>query len=73
MSTILERVAHLVRMVPATAENPTLLCLLYWRVYDDVDIPGDVMCAILERGTNPESLLRYKRRLGNGDPGIAHT
>lgn len=40
-----------------------LLTLLYWKIFDGIDIPADVMKQILERGTNPETITRALRHV----------
>lgn len=54
--------AYLVSQVPATQSNYKLLLLLYWQVFDGIDIPRDIVNTILEKGTEPESIGRLKRK-----------
>ena len=62
LKTAEQRVAYLVQKVPATRNNYKLLLLLYWQVFDGVDIPKEVVNAILDKGTEPESIGRLKRK-----------
>ena len=39
-----------------------LLTLLYWKVFDGIDIPDSVMQSILQQGTNPETIFRALRK-----------
>lgn len=39
-----------------------LLTLLYWKVFDGIDIPDSVMQSILQKGTNPETIFRALRK-----------
>ena len=38
-----------------------LMILLYWKVFNGIDIPESVMREILQKGTNPETLGRLAR------------
>jgi len=62
LKTTEQRVAYLVQKVPATRTNYKLLLLLYWQVFDGIDIPKEVVNTILEKGTEPESIGRLKRK-----------
>ena len=62
LKTTEQRVAYLVQKVPATRTNYKLLLLLYWQVFDGVDIPKEIVNQILENGTEPESIGRLKRK-----------
>jgi hypothetical protein len=62
LKTTEQRVAYLVQQVPATQSNYKLLLLLYWQVFDGVTIPREVVNDILEKGTEPESIGRLKRK-----------
>jgi hypothetical protein len=57
-----ERVAYLIKQVPAARKNYKLLLLLYWQVFDGIDIPEKVVNDILAKGTEPESISRLKRK-----------
>lgn len=72
--TILEKVQHLIREVPEASHNDKLLTLLYWRIYDGIQIPPAVMREILEKGAQPDSITRLKRKhelLSRGSSDIA--
>jgi hypothetical protein len=62
LKTTEQRVAYLIKKVPATRINYKLLLLLYWQVFDEIDIPKEVINTILEKGTEPESISRLKRK-----------
>lgn len=62
-----EQVAYLLERVPQAAENPVLLCLLYWKVFDGIEIPADLMKIMAEKATGPETILRYKRMFSKGE------
>ena len=54
--------AYLVSKVSATRSNYKLLLLLYWQVFDEIEMPKELINAILERATEPESIGRLKRK-----------
>lgn len=39
--------------------------LLYWKIFDGIDIPSNLMRDISSRGTNPESIFRLWRMSKN--------
>lgn len=39
------------------------LVLMYWKVFDGIDIPAEVLQDILKKGTNPETILRRARNV----------
>lgn len=62
LKTTYDKVSWLVNNVPASRSNYKLLLLLYWQVFDEIDIPKEVVNEIAERGTEPESIGRLKRK-----------
>jgi hypothetical protein len=56
----LDNVEYLLRKVPQTAQDQNLMTLLYWKLFDDIDIPKELMLK-LRFATNPETIYRYKR------------
>lgn len=62
LKTTYDRVSWLVNNVPAARSNYKLLLLLYWQVFDEIDIPKDIVNEIAEKGTEPESINRLKRK-----------
>jgi hypothetical protein len=63
LKTVYQKVAYLIDNVPQAADNYKLLILLYWQVFDNIDIPRRVIKEIAERGTEPESINREKRNV----------
>lgn len=64
--TVKQRVYKLMDKVPLIAKyerGDLLLVLLYWRIYDGIQIPPRVMKEILHKATVPESITRRKREL----------
>lgn len=43
-----------------------LLTLMYWKVFDNINIPAEVLQEILSKGTNPETITREARRVNMG-------
>lgn len=44
-------------------KRKVLLTLLYWKVFDEIDIPANVMQEILSKATNPETIFRSLRHV----------
>jgi hypothetical protein len=63
LSTTGQKVAYLINQVPASKSNYKLLLLLYWQIFDGVEIPSEVVNSILENATEPETVARSKRRI----------
>lgn len=55
---IREWVEWITERVPEAGEDPKLLTLIYWQLADEIQIPASVMKEILEKGTNPVSIIR---------------
>jgi hypothetical protein len=54
-------IRNLVEAVPDLASNPKALLLTYWKVIEKIPIPADIMRAIIERGSDPDSITRLLR------------
>jgi hypothetical protein len=57
-----ERVAFIMDNIPQTRYNYLHLLLSYWQLFDGIDIPDDVVKQIVERGTQPETIARSRRK-----------
>jgi hypothetical protein len=62
------RIAYLLESVEALGDmdsprRKVLLTLLYWKVFDGIEIPNDVTRKILSQGTNPETIYRRLRKV----------
>jgi hypothetical protein len=62
------RIAYLLESIDALGEinsprRKILLTLLYWKVFDGIEIPDSVMRTILNQGTNPETIYRSLRKV----------
>ena len=66
--TAVERVEELMEKYPSTRDNRQLLCILYWKIYDGLQlpyIPDEVLCTL----TPLETITRAQRKVQN-DAGI---
>lgn len=62
LKTSRAKVLYLMEKVPAVKKDYKLLILLYWQVFDKIDIPKELFSAVLSNGTQPESISRAKRK-----------
>jgi hypothetical protein len=46
-----------------SSRRKVLLTLLYWKVFDGIEIPEEVLKQIMSRGTNPETIFRSLRHV----------
>lgn len=60
--SVRERVMFLMEKVPAVKHNYKLLLLLYWQVFDGINIPKEIIASIMEKGAQPQTINRSKRR-----------
>ena len=56
------RIRYLLATYPETMDYKFLL-LYYWMIFDGIDIPKDVMKNIIEKGAEPNSISRLRRRI----------
>lgn len=63
LKTSYQRVAWLLEKVPATQFNYKLLMLMYWQIFDGVDIPKETIAQVIKVGTEPETINRAKRKV----------
>lgn len=57
-----KKVAYLMDNIPQTRYNYLYLLLSYWQVFDEIDIPDNVVEQIVERATLPGTVSRSRRR-----------
>ena len=57
-----EKVAFLMDNIPQARSNYLYLMLSYWQVFDEIDIPDDVINQIVEKATQPETVTRARRK-----------
>lgn len=58
-----QKVAYLMNIVPQARDNYLLLILMYWQIFDDIEIPEEVVKNIAERATQPETITRSRRKV----------
>lgn len=61
--TSISSVKYILDRVPEANGSYILLVLLYWKLFDGIDIPLPLMRDIIEKGTAPESITRLKRMI----------
>ncbi|MNQ43021.1 hypothetical protein D3C85_567350 [compost metagenome] len=65
MESIKARLRYLVENIDGVARDSNrgrmLATLLYWKVFDGIDIPDEMMRQLMEKGTNPDSIGRLIR------------
>ena len=57
------KVAYLMDKIPQTRNNYLYLLVTYWQVFDGIDIPEEVLQAIVEKGSQPETVSRSRRKV----------
>lgn len=57
-----EKVAFLMDNIPQTRYNYLHLLISYWQVFDEIDIPENVVNQIVEKATQPETIGRARRK-----------
>lgn len=62
---VTEGVSYILNKVPEANHNNQLLILLYWKLFDNIDIPSEVIRDILEKGTSTETITRSSRTIKN--------
>lgn len=62
LNASVNKTAFLMDKIPETRKDYLYLLLTYWQVFDGIDIPADVVKQIVEKGTQPETISRSKRK-----------
>lgn len=58
-----QKVAYLMNIVPQAKHDYLLLILMYWQIFDDIEIPEETVKQIIERATQPETITRSRRKV----------
>ncbi|MDK2600586.1 hypothetical protein QO179_24135 [Bacillus stercoris] len=58
----INKVAFLLDNIPQARDNYLYLLLSYWQIFDDIDIPEEVVSQIVEKATQPETIGRSRRK-----------
>lgn len=56
------RIQYLLSTYPETQDYKILL-LYYWKIFDGINIPNDVMQDIIANASEPNSISRYRRNV----------
>jgi len=62
LDTAREKVAYLMDNIPQARFNYLHLLLVYWQVFDEIDLPDHVVQQIVEKATQPETIGRARRK-----------
>lgn len=68
------RVRYLYETVPGVEDNPMLLNVLYWTIFQGIEIPLDLQKILIERAADPQVLgkeLRWAIRMARHG-GLSH-
>lgn len=57
-----QQVSVILERIPETIVNPSLLCAVYWKIFDDIDLSEDAIKK-LRTSSSPEAILRARRRV----------
>lgn len=58
-----QKVAFLMDAAPQTRRDYLSLILMYWQIFDGIDLPESVARQIIEKATAPETITRSKRKV----------
>lgn len=56
-----EKVKYLISIAPDLVNNPSALLLLYWKIFDGINVPNELINEVAVKATPPESVLRFVR------------
>lgn len=58
-----QKTAYLMDAAPQTRADHLLLILMYWQIFDNIDLPDTVVKEIIEKATAPETITRSRRKV----------
>jgi hypothetical protein len=58
-----DKVAFIMDKIPPARHDYLYLLISYWQVFDGIEIPDDLVKQIVERGTQPETISRSRRKV----------
>lgn len=58
-----QKIAYIMSIVPQARNNYVLLILMYWQIFDDIEISEETIKQIVERATQPETITRSRRKV----------
>jgi hypothetical protein len=60
---VAQRVAFLMDHIPQARHDYLTLILSYWKIFDGIQIPDEIFAEIVEKGSQPETISRSKRKV----------
>lgn len=58
-----KRVAYLMNNIPAARHSNLYLILSYWQIFNDIDIPEELLQELAGTATQPETITRARRKV----------
>jgi hypothetical protein len=58
-----QKVAYIMNVVPQARKDYLLLILLYWQIFDGIELPEEIVSQIVQRATTPETITRSRRKV----------
>lgn len=65
LDTLVQRISFLYDSVPEVKDEPMLLVLIYWRIFDEISIPDWLIQEIADKASNPDSIMRVGRKVAS--------
>lgn len=57
------KTAFIMDKIPPARHDYLYLLISYWQVFDGIEIPEELVKQIIERGTQPETVSRARRKV----------
>lgn len=57
------KVAYLMDAAPQARQDNLLIILMYWQIFDGIELPSEIVAQILEKATAPETITRSRRKV----------
>lgn len=57
------KTAFIMDKIPPARHDYLYLLISYWQIFDGIEIPEEVVKQIVERGTQPETVSRSRRKV----------
>lgn len=58
----IRKTAFLMDKIPPTRTNSIAMTLMYWKIFDGIEIPENLIQEMIEKATAPETILRAQRK-----------
>jgi hypothetical protein len=59
----INKTAFIMDKIPPARHDYLYLLISYWQIFDGIEIPEEVVKQIVERGTQPETISRSRRKV----------